>query len=104
MPYKDGTVFRNSVSTKETGEKNPEYQNPKKPPGAYLTAPGGPFYCLTYLMIKLSLILISDDLVIRYFFQRPFVGLFVVCRVDKAEPLFVILTHEVASVVESREA
>jgi hypothetical protein len=46
--------------------------------------------------------LIGDDLVVGDFFHGPLIGNFVIGRVNKAEPLFVILTHEVASVVETR--
>ena len=46
--------------------------------------------------------LVRNDFVVRFFFHGPLVGYLVIRRVNKAEPVFIILTHEVTSVVETR--
>ena len=65
-------------------------------------APGGSYQDI--LRLKRLTLLVGDDFMVGFFFQGPLVGLLVIRRVYKAEPFFVVLAHEVASVVETREA
>ncbi|MCK5836957.1 MAG: hypothetical protein KAH09_06790, partial [Desulfobacula sp.] len=80
------------------------YQNLKKPPGTYrMHLEVIVLLKETYYNKHPGLIgLISNDFDVRFFFHGPLIGDFVIGRVNKAEPLFVILTHEITSVVETR--